>query len=58
MKTTAKKKTNLTKGGASMKVNFISETTKKGSKKAAKRKALAKEKKYKTNMLSYLCELD
>lgn len=57
MKKNTKNKTNLAKGGASMKVNFISET-KKGSKKAAKRKALAKEKKYKTNMLSYLCELD
>ena len=53
IKTTAKS----TKGGASMRINFISEV-KKGSKKTAQRKALAKERKYKTNMLSYLYDLD
>ena len=45
------------KGGASMRLEFISET-KKGSKKAALRKQNQKERKHRNNTMSYLMDLD
>lgn len=46
------------KGGASMKMMMLISENKKGSKKAALRKQNAKEKKYRTNTMSYLFDLD
>lgn len=46
------------KGGASMKMMMFISEEKRGSKKAAMRKQVSKERKYKTNCLSYLDYLD